>query len=292
MAQHVYQVSLSLRFLLSYCAYSNGKMGCEVMSRRERFCSHLSSWVMLAPTSSPPYTPLPNEQTLFTSSPRIGFSVSTPAHFPGKQQQPYNLTSSSGVLYLTNRRIIFLPDKAAQNFQSFAAPILSLHDSHVAAPWFGPNVWTALLQPTQGGGIPTPSGGVVEIKMTFKEGGAFDFHTAYERVRERLQQAVEVSRMDGDGSGAARNAMNGAEVGNVDLEDLPAYEEEGSGPLMSPVAVQQAAATRQPQRDSGLGGQDDRNRPKPGDMPNEPPPGYEEAQMAGLQDELERRERR
>ena len=61
---------------------------------------------------------------------------------------------------------------------------------------------------------------------------------------------------------------------------------------MSPVAVQQAAATRQPQRDSGSGGQDDRNRPKPGDMPNEPPPGYEEAQMAGLQDEMDRREER
>lgn len=264
-------------------------MRCETMSNRQRFRSHLSSWVMLAPASSPPYTPLPNEQTLFVSSPRIGFSISTPAHFPGKQQQPYSLSSSSGVVYLTNRRIIFLPDKAAKDFQSFAAPILSLHDSHVAAPWFGPNVWTALLQPTQGGGIPTPSGGVVEVKMTFKEGGAFDFHTAYERVRERLQQAVEVSRIDGDGSGSGRSAMNGVEVGNVDLEELPVYQRRGSGPLMSPVAVEQAAATRQPQRDSGAGGEDARNRPKPTDTPSEPPPGYEEAQMAGLQDEMERR---
>lgn len=242
---------------------------------------------MLAPQSTPPYTPLPNEQTLFTSSPRIGFNLSTPAHFPGKQQQPYSLSSGSGLLYLTNRRIIFIPDKTTKDFQSFAAPILSLHDSHVAAPWFGPNVWTALLQPTQGGGIPTPSGGVVEIKLTFKEGGAFDFHTAYERVRERLQQAVEVARIDGDGSGGARNAMNGVNVENVDLEDLPAYQEEGSGPLMSPVVAEQAAARRQSQRDSGPGGQDSRNRPK--DTPDEPPPGYEEAQGSALQDEMERR---
>lgn len=127
----------------------------------------------------------------------------------------------------------------------------------------------------------------MEIKLTFKEGGAFDFHTAYERVRERLQQAVEVSRMDGDGSGGARNAMNGVNVGNVDLEDLPAYEEQGSGPLMSPVAIEQAAERRQPQRDSGSGGQDDRDRPK--DTPSEPPPGYEEAQNSALQDEMDRR---
>ena len=244
---------------------------------------------MLAPQSTPPYTPLSNEQTLLTSSPRVGFNLSTPSHFPGKQQQPYSLSSGSGLLYLTNRRIIFIPDKSTKDFQSFAAPILSLHDSHVAAPWFGPNVWTALLQPTQGGGIPTPAGGVVEIKLTFKEGGAFDFHTAYERVRERLQQAVEVSRIDGDGTGGARNAMSGVNVENVDLEDLPAYQERGNGPLMSPVAAEQAAAARQPQRDSGLGGQDGRDRPKEGDTPSEPPPGYEEAQNSALQDEAERR---
>lgn len=273
-------------------------MACAVMppppqqpspTRRERFRSHLSSWVMLAPQSTPPYTPLSNEQTLLTSSPRVGFNLSTPSHFPGKQQQPYSLSSGSGLLYLTNRRIIFIPDKSTKDFQSFAAPILSLHDSHVAAPWFGPNVWTALLQPTQGGGIPTPAGGVVEIKLTFKEGGAFDFHTAYERVRERLQQAVEVSRIDGDGTGGARNAMSGVNVENVDLEDLPAYQERGNGPLMSPVAAEQAAAARQPQRDSGLGGQDGRDRPKEGDTPSEPPPGYEEAQNSALQDEAERR---
>lgn len=268
-------------------------MACAVMSpsptRRERFRSHLSSWVMLAPQSTPPYTPLPNEQTLLTSSPRVGFNLSTPAHYPGKQQQPYSLASSSGMLYLTNRRIIYIPDKGSPNFQTFAAPMLSLHDSHVTAPWFGPNVWTALLQPTNGGGIPTPTGGVVEIKLTFKEGGAFDFHTAYERVRERLQQAVAVSRIDGDGSGGARDAMNGVNVENVDLEELPAYQEQGNGPLMSPVVAEQAAASRQPQRDSGPGGQDSRDRPKETDTPNEPPPGYEEAQNSALQDVMDRR---
>lgn len=236
-------------------------------------------------SATPPYTPLPNEQTLAASSPRVSFSITTPAHFPGKQQQPFSLSSSSGRLYLTNRRIIFLPDKSTPQLQSFAAPILNLHDSHVTAPWFGPNVWAALLQPTQGGGIPTPPGGVVEVKFTFKEGGAFDFHTAYERIRERLQQAVDVSRINGDGSGSSRAAMNGVDVSNVNLDELPAYQEEGDGPLIAPIApsIPQQNSGQARVQANGEGGI------RPGDTPNEPPPGYEETQISGLQDELERR---
>ncbi|GAB1729252.1 hypothetical protein NU195Hw_g1584t1 [Hortaea werneckii] len=268
------------------------------MSRTKRIRSHLSSWVMLSPTTNPPYTPLPNEQTLFTSPPRIGFSLSTPSHFPGKQQQPYNFTNSTGILYITNRRIIYLPEKPSKEFQSFAAPILNLHDSHCTAPWFGPNVWIALLQPVQGGGIPTPSTGVLEIKLTFKEGGAFDFHTTFERVKERLQQAVEVSRISGDGTGSSRAAMNGVDVSNVNLEDLPAYQEESDGPLISPVGPPPAvvAATSQQsnaQRDSGVAVDEERPRSKPTEAdfgaPTEPPPGYEETQIQGLQDEMDRR---
>lgn len=259
------------------------------MSKTKRIRSHLRSWVMLSPSSNPPYTPLPNEQTIFASSPRIAFTCTTPSHYPGKQQQPFSLSSASGFVYLTNRRIIFIPDKSTPQLQSFAAPILNLHDSHVAAPWFGPNVWTALLQPTQGGGIPVPATGVVEVKFTFKEGGAFDFHTHYERVRERLQQAVEVSRIDGDGSGSSQAAMNNVDVSNVNLDDLPAYQEEGDGPLIAPIAPTVMAAQQSSRQSNGaVNGTDERRRQR-NDTPLEPPPGYEEAQMASLQDEVERR---
>ena len=264
------------------------------MSRTKRIRSHLGSWVMVSNTTNPPYTPLPNEQNLFTSPPRISFALSTPAHYPGKQQQPFSLTHSSGILYLSNRRIIYLPDKSTPKLQSFAAPLLNLHDAHVTAPFFGPNVWTALLQPTSGGGIPVPAAGVVEIKLTFKDGGAFDFHTQYERIKERLQQAVEVSRISGDGGGGSRAAMNGVDVRNVNLEELPAYQEQSDAPLLSPVAPVPAlsAPVSYVQRDSGVG-VNDRPAPKAADnafsAPDEPPPGYEEVQMQGLQEEAERR---
>ncbi|KAK5131658.1 hypothetical protein LTR08_000785 [Meristemomyces frigidus] len=248
--------------------------------RTARLRSHLASWVMLSPATTPPYTPLPNETTLFTSPPRIAFALSTPAHYPGKQHQPpFALSHATGVLYLTNRRLIYLPDKPTATFQSFAAPILNLHDSHVSAPFFGANQWLALLQPVQGGGVPVPGGGVVEIKLTFKEGGAFDFHTCFERVKERLGQAVEVGRMQGEGGGGA--ARGGAGVG---LEDLPAYREESEGPLMSPVGPPVGAVASQ--RDSGVAVEGCGEGAKPAEEgafspPLEPPPGYEEVVRQG-----------
>jgi WW domain-binding protein 2 len=134
----------------------------------------------------------------------------------------------------------------------------------------------------------------VELKLTFKEGGAFDFHTNFERVKERLQQAMEVQRMDGNGTSATAT-LNGANMPNVDLEDLPAYQEESDGPLLSPVSPISRVIPAQPiptQRDSGVAVEDDRPQPKPSNgfqPPSEPPPGYEEAQRQGVQEEMERR---
>lgn len=228
--------------------------------------SRLLSWVLLSPPSSTtPYTPLPSETTVFTSPPRISLAISIPSHYPAKQQQPFSLTHPSGTLYLTNRRIIYLPDKPTATLQSFAAPILNLHDSHVTAPFFGPNAWTALLQPVSGGGIPTPSGGVVELKLTFKDGGAFDFHTAYERVKESLVQAVEVSGM---GEHGGRNTH----VTAADLEDLPVYSEVSEQPLVSPIARTQEVEIPRVEPPIGL------------------PPAYEApAPSDELQGEVERR---
>ncbi|KAM0702036.1 hypothetical protein Q7P35_010946 [Cladosporium inversicolor] len=261
-------------------------------TRCQRIRSQFTSWVMLSPATSPPFTPLPNEQALFTSPPRIALAISSPSHYPGKQQQPFSAASSTGVVYLTNRRLIYIPDKSTDKLQSFAAPILNIHDSHVTAPFFGPNVWQALLQPVHGGGIPTPTGGVVELKLTFKDGGAFDFHTHFERIKERLQQAVEVSRIHGDGAGGSAGAMHGVDVSNVNAEDLPVYSEESDGPLLSPVAA--SLPRQQPVQLPVDTSPDARPQPRATDNafspPDEPPPGYEEAQMATLQDQAAWRE--
>lgn len=136
--------------------------------------------------------------------------------------------------------------------------------------------------------------------MTFKDGGAFDFHTHFERIKERLQQAVEVARegglMSGDGveagSGRGGGALDGVNLDHVHLDDLPAYE----GP---PAAIPAVTPVSPLDRDSGLGMSPPRaehsarttpqTRQEPFSPPTEPPPGYEEVQSTSVAEELERR---
>ncbi|THZ87705.1 hypothetical protein D6C84_01481 [Aureobasidium pullulans] len=248
------------------------------------------SWVMLEPSSTQPFTPLPHEQTLYKSPARTTFSLQSLNKFPGKE--PAHWSASAGTLYLTNRRLVYLPTTPTPQLKSFSVPLLNTHDSHVVAPWIGPNVWTALAQPVQGGGIPThiPA---LELKFSFKDGGAYDFHSGYERVKERLQQQVDVARqsghLQGDGSEAGRgrggDALAAVDVANVHLDDLPAYEETGSTvpmpqPHAQPVPLSATTqATRSPES----------HAPEVFTPPAEPPPGYEQVQRETVEDELERR---
>lgn len=84
--------------------------------------------------------------------------------------------------------------------------------------------------------------------MTFRNGGAFDFHTTIEQIKERISAAMEAR-----GDGQVPN--------DVHLEDLPTYEDAGG---RAPLADSHSAyvAGAQP------------SDPPPGYAP----PGYEEAQ--------------
>lgn len=166
---------------------------------------------------------------------------------------------------LTIYQVIYLPGRKTRELQSFSAPLLNLHDTHVSAPFFGPNVWTALVQPVSGGGIPA-SVHAVQLKVTFKEGGAFDFHTNFERIKERLRDAVESSQ-------EVRRGFTDVNMASVHLDELPAYEGPQGGP-----APPAASEGRQAQ--------------ETGQEPMGPPPGYEEVQQQSVANELEERLRR
>jgi hypothetical protein len=137
--------------------------------------------------------------------------------------------------------------------------------------------------------------------MEFKEGGAFDFASTFERLKERLRQAVDVARESGADSGEGGVNMN-----NLHLEDLPAYEETGQharvpDPLPSPPldnrrpsgagttgSVVAAPQPTSPQRSSPMASPQAANFQPPSD----PPPGYEEVQRDSVVEELERQARR
>ncbi|KKK16459.1 hypothetical protein ARAM_005687, partial [Aspergillus rambellii] len=151
-------------------------------------------WVMLHERDT--FVRLPNEQLIYTSPPRTSFALQPLPSYTGRDS--LSLQSSTGRVYLTSQRVVYIPAQTSKDLESFSAPLLNIHDSHVSSPFFGPNAWIALVQPVAGGGIP-PSLAAVQLKVTFKEGGAFEFHNQFERIKERLQHAVEISRETGRG---------------------------------------------------------------------------------------------
>lgn len=257
------------------------------------------NWVMLDGPHA--FIPLPREKTLFTSPPRTALTLQTPNSFPGKE--PFSVKCSDGKAIITNQRLIYLPatpttilglaptaqQPQRPTLESFSAPLLSLQDTHVSAPFFGPNVWEGILIPVPGGGIPHPDR-LVSLKLTFKEGGAFDFSTTYERMKETLAQAIDTARA----SGRPVNSAGGGGV-DVDLEQLPAYEELG-GAARAPVQIQRptpvgpnGAHRPAPPANNGVVGLGPAPSSAAAPTPDEPPPGYEEVVQGSAANDLERR---
>lgn len=223
------------------------------------------NWVMLHDQEG--FVRLPNERIVYSSPPRTSLALTPPSGYKGPEA--LSIQSSAGCIHLTNQRIVYLPAQKSNDFQSLSSPLLNVRDSHVSAPFFGPNVWTALVQPVSGGGI-SANLPAVQIKVTFKEGGAFDFHTNFERIRERLEQAVE-------NTGEGTRGLRGVDMAAVHLEELPAYE--GPGNASQDTATNETlAAPQNNQRASVMGPE-----------PMEPPPGYEEVQQQSVAHELEER---
>lgn len=237
------------------------------------------NWVMLS--SKDGFVRLPSEHIIYTSPPRTALSLKPPSSWQGKES--FAISSSSGRLYLTNQRIVYIPAEPTERLQSFTAPLLNLHDSHVSAPFFGPNAWTVLAQPVSGGGIPA-SLQLVELKITFKEGGAFDFHTHFERIKDRLQQAVEHAR---DSGSVAAQASSGGGINftNVHLDELPAYDGPGGN-------THTTSASRDQPNHEPLQAPARETAGASSPAPNEPPPGYEEVQQRSVAEELEAQLRR
>lgn len=235
------------------------------------------------------FVKLPNERILYTSPQRTSLQISTPNPFPGSQ--PFAAKSDAGIVYVTNQRIVYLPTSPTPDLQSFSSPILNLQDTYVRAPFFGANYWTGLCKPVPEGGIPATHGSV-ELRLTFKEGGAFDFHTIFEQIKERVHDAYIAARETGQQGPAA--------LADVHLEQLPAYEAAPETPHQAEREVQEPVILSPiPRRPSELTpGVVAASRPSEtssveqhGAAPDEPPPGYEEAQMHAVGAELDRRMR-
>jgi len=139
--------------------------------------------------------------------------------------------------------------------------------------------------------------------MTFKDGGAYDFHTKFERVRERLVQAVDVARehgtMLGDGSeqsaGRGGDTLGAVDMDAIHLDELPAYEETGRGAPVPQAVIHPLADARANTTHTATPAVPPESPPHPPppqnhifSPPAEPPPGYEEVQRDSITESLER----
>ena len=140
-----------------------------------------------------------------------------------------------------------------------------------------------------------PQSNSIELKFTFKDGGAPDFHSNFERIKERLQQAMEIAReSNATGSGQA-GGFSGVNMDAVHLDELPSYENSGNDrvapPPSEPQGVQAGNIMHEPVpapatgRGQALEAQSRRGTVEP---PSDAPPGYEETQQQSVQNELER----
>ncbi len=191
-----------------------------------------------------------------------------------------------GRALLRSYKLVYLPASPTPEFESFSVPILNLQDSYVRAPFFGANYWVASAKPVPGGGIPATHT-LIDLRLTFKDGGAFDFHTVFEQIKERLYHAYTIARESGHGSTAE-------DLANVNLEQLPAYEaareeeRDESPPILSPRPLH-------PGVDSDVHGTESSLETPPPPhatqftAPDEPPPGYEEAQAQAVGIDLDQR---
>ncbi|OBT39442.1 hypothetical protein VE00_09835 [Pseudogymnoascus sp. WSF 3629] len=240
----------------------------------------MKSWVMVSPQSSEPFVKLPNERILYRSPIRTSLTLSSPPN-THSSIQPWSVSSDGGVAYITNQRIVYIPTTSSPHLSSFSSPILNLHDTYVRAPFFGANYWTASVRPVAGGGIP-PSLALIDLRMNFREGGAFDYHNVFELIKERLHQAVQAARDAGRNVGGVDQEV----LGGLHLEQLPAYEPAAT------VAPGAGAADEVRRGDVVDGGQRAEGESAAAVQPDEPPPGYEEAQAQAVGIDLDQRLRR
>ena len=131
--------------------------------------------------------------------------------------------------------------------------------------------------------------------MIFREGGAFDYHTIFEQIKERLHHAISIARDEGRNIGSA-GVLGGADLASVHLEQLPAYEPPPQASSAEPTEERDPASPIHPAgRDSGVAGLRGKPKPEeevstpPAEPPNEPPPGYEEAQAQAVGIDLDQR---
>ncbi|CAN8098033.1 unnamed protein product [Discula destructiva] len=224
------------------------------------------NWVMLKQNGD--IEPLEGETVLLRTPGNVSLELKVPDGLRTSHAN-YSVKCNDGVAYVTTQRMIYLAANPTATFQSFSAFILDTYDPQPrSGGWagFGAWRWKIEARPRPGGGIPADIPRV-EALMIFNNGGMSEFHSKYGVMYERLLHARDVMR------------ETGARV-TVHDDDLPAYT-----PVAAGASVPTASAPVEPSPASA-----ENVALQPQLTPNEPPPGYDEAQAQAVEQQFDERE--
>ncbi|CAO3688797.1 unnamed protein product [Umbelopsis vinacea] len=142
------------------------------------------NWTMISQDGQTP-VPLPGEKIFFKQS-QIKFELDCGGSgYPGTSGGAWH--DSNGTVFLSNQRIIYLPRQPTEHFRSFHVPLLSLKNCRYEQPWFAANYISGHVIPVAGGGLSKPG----DLKLTFKEGGGFEFYSIFRELLERIDETNE-----------------------------------------------------------------------------------------------------
>jgi len=134
------------------------------------------NWAMIASDGKSP-VPLPGEK-IFLEQDKVSLVLDMGGGYPGNA----GTFKADGGIFLTNQRVIFISRPSLEHFKSLSIPLLNLKEGKLQQPWFGANYYQAVVTPVLSGGLPAPG----QLKVTFKEGGGFEFSTVYKDLMLRL----------------------------------------------------------------------------------------------------------
>lgn len=119
----------------------------------------------------------------------------------GNSESAQKYEAKFGTIWLSNMRLVYVNAQSNEPFKTFSVPILNICDVHINQPWFGANSLEFMVNPVRNGSLHGQS----EVRLSFKEGGVFEFFRLYCELRDRLYE----------NSGDARSVQH--------LESLPIY---------------------------------------------------------------------
>ncbi|KAI8996729.1 hypothetical protein BC832DRAFT_542528 [Gaertneriomyces semiglobifer] len=126
---------------------------------------------------------VPGEK-IFLNQAKVKLEYHSGNGYPGSGT---HLFCSQGVLYLTNKRIVYVASPALDFLKTLNVPLESLRNSQFHQSLFTSNWYEAKVHPVPNGGLGMDVG---TLQLTFTGGGGFEFSSMVMQLQSRLGESV------------------------------------------------------------------------------------------------------